>query len=31
MVIDIDDFIGKFPNNEKILKQMKKKIIIKAD
>ena len=31
MVIDIDDFIGKFPNNEKILKQMKKKIIIKED
>ena len=29
MVIDIDDVIGKFPNNEKILKQMKKKIIIK--
>ncbi len=31
MVIDIDDVIGKFPNNEKILKQMKKKIIIKED
>ena len=31
MVIDIDDFIGKFPNNENILKQMKKKIIIKED
>ena len=31
MVIDIDDFIGKFPNNENILKQMKKKIIIKDD
>ena len=31
MVIDIDDVIGKFPNNEKILKQMKKKIIIKKD
>ena len=29
MVIDIDDFIGKFPNNENILKQMKKNIIIK--
>ena len=28
MVIDIDDVIGKFPNNENILKQMKKKIII---
>ena len=31
MVIDIDDVIGKFPNNEKILKQMKKKTIIKED
>ena len=31
MVIDIDDVIGKFPNNENILKQMKKKIIIKED
>ena len=31
MVIDIDDVFGKFPNNEKILKQMKKKIIIKED
>ena len=31
MVIDIDDVIGKFSNNEKILKQMKKKIIIKED
>ena len=31
MVIDIDDVIGKFPNNEKFLKQMKKKIIIKED
>ena len=31
MVIDIDDVIGKFPNNEKILKQMKKKIIIKEN
>ena len=31
MVIDIDDVIGKFPNNEKFLKQMKKKIIIKKD
>ena len=31
MVIDIDDVIRKFPNNEKILKQMKKKIIIKED
>ena len=31
MVIDIDDVIGKFPNNENILKQMKKKIIIKDD
>ena len=31
MVIDIDDVIGKFPNNEKIPKQMKKKIIIKED
>ena len=29
MVIDIDDVIGKFPNNENILKQMKKNIIIK--
>ena len=31
MVIDIDDVIGKFPNNENILKQMKKKIIIKEE
>ena len=31
MVINIDDFIGEFPNNENILKQLKKKIIIKED